>query len=141
VLDANALAVGEAAGKGYDDYFIDHRGRTAQSEYIPAVISVLAVVAFYGYFVPGGSGIFSMLVLVYPLFIVLIRRFRDMDQTPWLVFPSLLLVLLSFDVRLDYFSLGEVGDGLIHWLAIVATAAVVVWGSISGAREPATAPS
>jgi len=141
VLDANALAVGEAAGKGYDDYFIDHRGHTAKGEYIPAMISVLVVVAFYGYFVPGGSGIFSMLVLVYPLFILLIRRYRDMGQSPWLVFAPLLLVLLSFDVRLDYFSLGQIGDGLIHWLAVLATAAVVLWGGISDGRMPATAPT
>jgi len=140
VLDANALAVGETTGRGYDDYFIDHRGHTARGEYIPAVISVLVVVAFYGYYVPGGSGIFSMLVLVYPLFILLIRRFRDMGQSPWLVFAPLLLVLLSFDVRLDYFSLGQVGDGMIHWLAIIATAAVVAWGGISDGRMPATAP-
>lgn len=141
VLDTDALAAGEEAGKGYDDLFIDHRGRTSKGDYIPAMITVLATMAFYGYFVPGRSGVFSMLVLVYPLFILLIRRFRDTGQSPWMVFVPLMLVLLAFDVRLDYFSLGEPGDGLISWLAILGTAAVVLWGSISGGPEPATAPT
>lgn len=141
VLDTHALAAGEEAGKGYDDLFIDHRSHASRGDYVPAMISVLAVIAFYSYYVPGRSGIFSTLVLVYPLFILLIRRFRDMGQSPWLVFAPLLLVLLAFDVRLDFFSLGETGDGLINWLAILATAAVVVWGSISGRKELTAAPT
>jgi len=105
------------------------------------MISVLAVMAFYSYFVPGRSGVFSLLVLVYPLFILLIRRFRDMGQSPWLVFAPLLLVLLAFDVQLGYFSLGETGDGLINWLAIFATAAVVLLGGVSSGSQPAAAPT
>lgn len=141
VLATDALAVGEAAGKGYDDLFVDHRGGTSRGDYIPAMISVLAVIAFFGYFVPGRTGTFCMLVLVYPLFVLLIRRFRDMGRSPWLVFVPLLLVLLAFDVQLEYFSLGETGDGLIDGLAMLATAAVVAWGSIAGGPAPATAPT
>lgn len=142
VLDKAALAAGEDAGKGYDDYFIDHRGSTSKGDFIPAVMTVLVTMAFYWYFVPGRSGNFSMFVLVYPLFIVLIRRFRDMGQSPWLVFTPLLLVLLAFDVHLGFFSLGEIGDGLINWLAILSTAAAILWGSASGGGgEPVAAPT
>ena len=141
VLNANALAAGEVAGKGYDDFFIDHRGHTSKGDYIPAMITVLAIMAFYGYFVPGRSGDFSMLVLVYPLFILLIRRFRDMGHSPWWTFAPLLLVLFAFDVQLEYFSLGEIGDGLINWLATIGTAAVVLWGSVDSGPEAATAPT
>jgi hypothetical protein len=42
---------------------------------------------------------------------------------------------------LDYFSLGETGDGVIDWLAFLATAGVIVWGSINSAPEPAAARS
>lgn len=141
VLDENALAAGEKAGKGYDDLFINHRGHTSKGDYIPALMSVLAAMAFFGFFVSGRTADFCLLVLVYPLFILLTRRFRDMDQTPWLIFAPLLLVLLAFDVHLGYFSLGETGDGLIDWLAILATAAVALWGGISGGKEPAAAPA
>ena len=141
VLDKAALAAGEEAGKAYDDFFVDHRGETARGDFIPAVLSVLVTMAFYWYFVPGRSGGFSMLVLVYPLFIVLIRRFRDMRQSPWLLFTPLLLVLLAFDVQLEYFSLGEIGDGLIDWLAIIGTAAAVIWGMMGEGRQSATAPA
>ena len=139
VLDENALAAGEEAGKGYDDLFNHHRGHTSKGDYIPALLSVLAAMAFFGYFVAGRTADFCMLVLMYPLFILLIRRFRDMGQTPWLIFAPLLLVLMAFDVHLDYFSLGETGDGLINWLAVLATAAVAVWGAISGRKERAAA--
>jgi uncharacterized membrane protein YhaH (DUF805 family) len=139
VLAKDALATGEEAGTAYDDFFNDHRSRTSRGDYLSPMITVLAVIAFYSYFVPGRSGIFSALVLVYPLFILLIRRFRDMGQSPWLVFAPLLLVLLAFDVRLDYFSLGGTGDRLIGWLAIIATAVVVIWGGISDGRKTAAA--
>jgi uncharacterized BrkB/YihY/UPF0761 family membrane protein len=55
------------------------------------------------------------------------------------VIPLALTVLLAFDVRLDFFSLGDTGDGSINWLAILATAAVVLWGSIGGVRKPEAA--
>ncbi len=141
VLEEDALAAGEEAGKGYDDLFVDHRGHTSKGDYIPALISVLAAIAFFGYFVAGRTADFCMLVLMYPLFILLTRRFRDMGQSPWLIFTPLLLVLLAFDVHLDYFSLGEIGDRWINWLAVLATAVVAVWGGIGGGKAPAAVPA
>jgi len=47
-----------------------------------------------------------------------------------LLFIPLTLVLLFFDVLFGYFSMGEVMDGAIGWLALIVTGAFMVWGSV-----------
>ena len=69
-----------------------------------------------------------MLVLLYPLFTVLIRRFRDMDLQPWLLFAPVMLMVFAFDIWLGYFTLGAPGDVMYGWIALVVTAAYIVWG-------------
>jgi uncharacterized membrane protein YhaH (DUF805 family) len=87
-----------------------------------------------------------MLVTLYPLFTVLIRRFRDMGQHPWLLFVPVMLMLLVFDIRLGYFSFSksvsgvsfdESADGLFTWFALIVTALFVVWGA---ARDRVSRP-
>ena len=149
ILERYTHAAGEEPGPAtYDALMVNNDGTTAKEHYIPAMVLVLAVFAFYWYFVPGRSGEFSMLVLLYPLFTLLIRRFRDMGQHPWLVFVPVMLMLMYFDIRLDYFSFSEsvAGtsfnesvDGLFSWLALIVTAGFLVWGAVGNARAPASA--
>ena len=131
VLQQGALAAGENAGHGYDDLFISAYGRTGRADFMPGMATVLATLFFYDYFVGGRSVQFSMLVLVYPMYILLIRRFRDMDRNPWWLFGPLLLVLTAYDVLLltNYFSLGETGNSVLYWLSGVATAICIAWGA------------
>jgi hypothetical protein len=139
ILARDSHAAGEEPGPAnYDALFVNNVGTTAKRHYVPAMVLVLAVIAFYAYFVPGRSGAFSMLVLLYPLFTVLIRRLRDMGQHPWLLFVPVMFMLLAFDIRLGYFSLsksvagggfGESADGLLTWFALIVTAGFVLWGA------------
>ena len=141
VLQENSLAAGEEAGKSYDNLFISPNGQTSRENFIPALITVLVAFAFYNFMIAGRSVDFSKLVLMYPLFILLIRRFRDMGQTPWLLFAPLLTVLLAFDVQLEYFTLGETLDGLINNLALVIAAAFILWGGVNlGKSSPSGEP-
>jgi uncharacterized membrane protein YhaH (DUF805 family) len=87
--------------------------------------------------VGGRTADFCILVLVYPLFTVLIRRFRDMGQHPWLLSAPLLLVLLYFDVKLGYLDLGETGTPTTMWLALVVTAVFIAWGAAGNGRRSA----
>jgi uncharacterized membrane protein YhaH (DUF805 family) len=151
ILRRYSHAAGEEPGPAnYDALFVNNVGNTAKGDYIPAVALLLTVIAFYDYFVPGRSGQFSMLVLLYPLFTLLIRRFRDMAQHPWLLFVPVMLMLLAFDIWLDYFSFSESvagvsfnesADGLFRWFALIVTAGFVVWGAAGRGRASSVAAS
>jgi hypothetical protein len=138
ILARRSVAAGETAGPGnYDALFVNNVGTTARTDFVPAVVVLLVTLVFYGYLVGGRTGDFCILVLMYPLFTVLIRRFRDMGQHPWLLSAPLLLVLLHFDVKLGYLDLGEMGTAATMWIALVVTAAFVAWGAAGGGRRSA----
>jgi hypothetical protein len=134
LLQRHTVAVGETAGAAsYDALFVNNLGNTSRADYVPAMAVVLLVIAFFGYVVTGRTADFGMVVLLYPLFTVLIRRFRDMGQHPWLLFAPAVLMLLAFDIMLGYFSLGEAADVTFTWIALAVTAAYIVWGGAGAA--------
>lgn len=149
ILPRYSLALGENPGPAnYDALFTSNSGNTSKGDYVPALVLLLAVFAFYAYYVPGRSGYFSMLVLLYPLFTLLIRRFRDMGQHPWLLLVPVTLALLAFDIKLDYFSFSEsvAGvsfhesvNGIYTWVALAVSAGFLVWGGIGNAQPPSSA--
>lgn len=136
-LQRFSTAAVEEGGSSYDSLFVSPDGTTSKSDFIPALVTVLAALAFYSYFIPGRTSDFCQFVLMYPLFILMIRRVRDMGYNPWIVSAPLLLVLLAFDVQLDYFTLEETGDGIIGWLALVGTAIFIGWG-LAGNSSPSS---
>lgn len=137
ILQRHTVAAGEEAGPAnYDALFVNNQGKTSRADYVPAMAVVLVAMAFFAYVVGGRTGDFCMLVLLYPLFTVLIRRFRDMGRHPWLLLPPVMLMLLAFDIRLGYFSFGESADVTFTWIALAVTAAYVVWGGAGTARVP-----
>jgi len=140
-LERFSMAAGEEHSSSYDNLFVSPYGTTGKADFIPALITVLAAMAFFGYFVPGRTADFCMLVLTYPLFILLIRRVRDMGRNPWVVSVPLLFVLIAFDVQLGYFTLEETGDGLIGWLAVLMTAVFVGWGLAGNSNQETSVTS
>jgi putative oxidoreductase len=148
ILQRHTLAAGEEPGPAnYDALMVNNDGMTGKRHYIEAVVAVLAAWAFYAYNVPGGSGIFSAFVLMYPLFTVLIRRFRDMGQHSWLLFIPVTLMMMYFDIKLGYFSFShnvsgasfsESVDGLFNWFALIVTAGFLVWGAVGNSKSPGT---
>lgn len=135
ILQRHTMAAGEQAGPAnYDALFVNNQGNTSRGDYLPAMAVVLLTTAFFGLIVTGRTADFCMLVLLYPLFTVLIRRFRDMGRHPWLLFAPVMLMLLAFDISLGYFSLGEPADGTFSWIAIAVTAVFIVWGAAGTTR-------
>ena len=139
VLERQPLAAGEESGSAtnYDGLFLNPNGQTPKAQYIPAMIVVVLTLLFYNYMVGGGgrNAQFCMLTLMYPLFVLLARRFRDMGLETKLLFIPLTLVLLFFDVLFGYFSMGDVMDGAIGWLALIVTGAFMVWGSVGSDKD------
>jgi uncharacterized membrane protein YphA (DoxX/SURF4 family) len=141
ILARRSVAAGETAGPAnYDALFVNNAGTTARGDFLPAVVTVLVTLTFYSYLVGGRTGDFCMLVLIYPLFTVLIRRFRDMGQHPWLLSAPLLLVLLHFDVKLGFLNLGEAGNAAAMWLALLVTAVFIAWGVAGNGNARTSAP-
>lgn len=112
----------------YDALFINPIGRTSRGEYVPALLTVLAALAFFAYLVTGRTAQFCMLVLLYPAFVLLARRLRDMGHSAWLVLVPLVPLLLSFAVQLGYLSLGSALAVPLWWAALALSAAYALWG-------------
>lgn len=115
----------------YESVYVNPNGRTSRADFIPALITVAAAIAFFGYLVGGRTATFCMLVLLYPTFVLLARRLQDMGYSALLLLVPLALSLASFGVMLDYLSLGETLDNVLPWAALAVTAAFALWGCVS----------
>lgn len=94
VLERHPLALGETSGNAanYEDLFANAAGRTARGPFIGALLTLLAAFAFYWLWVPGRTGQFAMLVMLYPGLVLLARRLHDMGLSGWPVLvPGALL--------------------------------------------------
>lgn len=136
VLERHALAVGEAPADNmhFEGLFVKPTGRTALSDFVPAVAVVVAAIVFFGYMVGGRTGYFCMLMLLYPAYIVLGRRFQDMGQPGWLALLPALVSLLAFDVVLDYFTVSESFDSGLPWGAAAISAAFGLWACVGKSK-------
>jgi uncharacterized membrane protein YhaH (DUF805 family) len=114
----------------YEALFVNFNGRTSRADYIPALITVAAAIAFFAYMVGGRTAHFCMLVLMYPAFVLLARRVRDMGFSAWLVSIPLAMTLAAYGVVLGYLSLGGSIDGMAAWIALAVSAAFALWGCL-----------
>ena len=113
----------------FDALFVNPNGRTARDQYLPALVTVLASIAFFAYVVPGRTSQFCMWVLMYPLFVLLARRLHDMSKPAWLLLVPLALTFIAFANKLGYLPLGDALKGIVGWVAVVATGVFVLWGA------------
>lgn len=130
MLQRHTLALGEGAGEDmhYDTLFVNPNGYTSRAAYVPALIPLLAALAFFAYMVGGRTAHFCMLMLMYPTFVLLARRMHGMGTPgPVLIVPTA-LVLVAFAVKLGYMSVSESVDGFMPWIALVVTGAFALWG-------------
>lgn len=129
VLQRQALAVGESAGPrlNYEALYANTSGRTARADFVPAFITVALAIFFFWYMVGGRTGLFCMLMLVYPATVLLGQRLRDMGVSAWLALVPALLAVTAFGVVLAYFSFGEAADGALPWAALAVSAGFALW--------------
>jgi uncharacterized membrane protein YhaH (DUF805 family) len=134
VLQRYSLARGEysAPGYSYDDLYVAPLGSCSRGAYIPALLVVLVAILFFHHYVPGRTGQFCVLVLLYPLFVLLTQRLRALGLSPWLVLLAALPTLLAFARLLGYIGSGTTVGGPLNWFAVTACAILVVAGCRSG---------
>ena len=114
----------------YDALFVNPNGCTSRAQYVPALITVVAAIAFFAFMVTGRKAQFCMLVLMYPAFVLLARRMHDMGRPAWLLLIPLALTLTAFVVRLGYMSLEPTLGAALLWTAVAVSAAFGLWGCI-----------
>ena len=131
----HALTIGEtAAGTHFDSLYTNASGRSSRAEFLPALVTLLAVFVFYAWLVTGRTAVFCMLVLLYPAVVLHARRLHDMGHSPWLLAIPAVLLLAAFSIWLKYVSLGTRLDATVPLAALAVAAGFALWGSIGRTR-------
>jgi len=119
----------------FDTLFVNSAGRTARGHFIGALVTLLAVFAFYYFLVPGRNSQWVQLVLLYPAIVLHARRLHDMGRSAWLLFvPAALIVSNAW---LYLFDPGASPKGIVTVTAVIASALFIVFGLIGKGQAEA----
>jgi uncharacterized membrane protein YhaH (DUF805 family) len=121
----------------FESLFVNPKGRTSRASFVPALIVMLAVVAFYALLVGGRTGQFCLLVLVIPGVVLHARRLHDMGYTAWLLVAPAALMITAFAIWLKYASFGARLDSVVPMIALVVAAAFALWGCLGKGQSEA----
>jgi uncharacterized membrane protein YhaH (DUF805 family) len=119
----------------FEALYANPAGATPKAAYTAAVIVLLAVVAFYYFLVPGRTGAFALLMLLYPGLVLQARRLHAMGRSGWLVLiPGAAIAVAAW---LHLYPLASAPIGAITWVAIGLSIAFVAWGLLGKDAAPA----
>jgi uncharacterized membrane protein YhaH (DUF805 family) len=119
----------------FDTLFVNAGGRTARGEFVGALITLLAVLAFYYFLVPGRNSQWVQLVLLFPAVVLHARRLHDMGWTAWpLLVPAAMVVATAWLYL--YMSEAEI-KGIVALVTQVVCAGFIVWGLIGRSQAEA----
>lgn len=118
----------------YESLYENPDGRTARHEYIPAMLVLVAVAAFFGFVVRGRTATFCMLVLLYPGWVLLTRRLHDMGRSAWPLLVPALPLLATFAMWLGYAQFGGRAGQVLPWIALLLAGAFATWGAVGKSR-------
>jgi uncharacterized membrane protein YhaH (DUF805 family) len=121
----------------FESLFVNPKGRTSRSQYVPALITLLAVVAFYVILVKGRNGQWCLAVLIFPGTVLLARRLHDMGQNAWMLLAPVALMIAAFMIWLQLVSFGATLDAALPWVALGISAAFALWGCIGKGQAEA----
>jgi len=112
----------------FDTLFVNPTGRTARGPFVGALITVLAVFAFYYFLVPGRNSQWVQLVLLFPAIVLHARRLHDMGQAAWpLVVPAALVIATAW---LHLFVPAAGAINIVTVGTVVVCAGFIVWGLV-----------
>ena len=119
----------------FDTLFVYPAGRTARGQFIGALVTLLAVFAFYYFLVPGRNSQWVQLVLLFPAVVLHARRLHDMGRAAWpLLVPAALIVATAW---LHLFIPGAQAKSLVTVAALIVSAGFIVWGLIGKGQAEA----
>ena len=118
----------------FDTLYAKPAGRTARGPFVGALVTLLAVLAFYYFLVPGRNSQWVQLTLLIPAIVLHARRLHDMGWTAWLLAVPAALVIATAWL---YLYVPDAGfKGIVAVVTQVVCAGFIVWGLI-GKSEPA----
>ena len=112
----------------FESLFVNPNGRTSRGQFVAALITLLAVVAFYAFLVTGRTAQFCLLVLVFPAVILHARRLHDMGHAAWLLLAPAILMIAAFAIWLD---------SAVPLVALAVSAGFALWGCIGRGQAAA----
>jgi uncharacterized membrane protein YhaH (DUF805 family) len=121
----------------FESLFVNPKGRTARGQFVPALITLLAVVLFYAFLVRGRTAQWCLVVLLFPAIVLHARRLHDMGYTAWLLLAPAVLMVAAFAIWLGIFSLGAQLDGALPVIALAVSAGFALWGCIGKGQAEA----
>jgi uncharacterized membrane protein YhaH (DUF805 family) len=119
----------------YDALFANPNGRTARAHFVPALLVLVAIVAFYAFFVTGRTATFCLLVLMYPGLTLHARRLHDMGRSAWLLVLPAVLLLFAFAIWLKYASFGGYLDARLPKVAVGSAVAFALVCATGRSRD------
>lgn len=136
VLQRYTTMLGEGSGDStvFETVYVHASGRTARSQFVPALITLLAVAAFYVYMVTGRTSKWCLLVLLFPGIILLARRLRDMERSVWLLLVPGVLMLAAFSIWLGFVGPDAPLASILPMSALAVSAAFALWGCVGKGR-------
>jgi len=118
----------------FESLFVNPAGRTPRDQFVPALITLLAAIAFYAFLVTGRTAVFCMLTLLFPAFVLHARRLHDMGRSAWILLVPVLLLFVAFAIWLHYVSLGTQLDSVVPLAALVVSADIALWSCVGRSR-------
>ncbi len=119
----------------FDSLFVNPAGRTARGHFIGALVTLLAVFAFYYFLVPGRNSQWVQLVLLFPAIVLHARRLHDMGRSAWLlIVPAALIVINAW---LYLFNPGASSKGIVTVATVLVSAGFIVFGLIGNSQAEA----
>ena len=128
------LGEGSGGSTVFETVFVQISGRTKRSQFVPALITLLAVMAFYVYLVKGRTAQWCLLVLLFPATVLLVRRLRDMGRPVWLLLVPAVLMVGAFTIWLGYAIPGAALASSLPIAALAVSAAFALWGCVGESR-------
>jgi len=112
----------------FESLFVNPNGRTSRGQFVPALITLLAVVAFYALLVTGRTAQWCLAVLLFPAVVLHARRLHDMGYTAWLLLAPGVLMVAAFAVWLRLVNLGAQLEAAVPLTALAVSAGFALWG-------------
>jgi uncharacterized membrane protein YhaH (DUF805 family) len=131
-LQSHALALGESskAGDSFELLFVNPNGRTPRGHFVAALITLLAVAAFYAFRVTGVTAHWCMLMLVFPAVMLHARRLHDIGHTAWLLIAPAVLTIAAFAIWLRIVSVSAPFSADVTLAAVIVAVGFALWGGI-----------
>lgn len=132
-LQRAPLTLGESdRHTSWNSLFVEANGRTSRAHFLAALLPLALAVLWYAYKGPAiNYASWGVLVLLYPVVVLHVRRLHDMGRSGWwMLLPAVLTVVAMF-IWAHRISLGARLDVAVPLAALVVFVGFAVWGCIA----------